>query len=68
MGSSPPSSQASLARKDVRRMLTIFAVLAVAGVLMFAVSRILGLLLLVVAEVFFVIAYRRFSKISKGEG
>ena len=49
-------------------MLTIFAVLAVAGVLMFAVSRVLGLLLLVVAEAFFVVAYRRFSKISKGEG
>lgn len=48
-------------------MLTVFAVLAVAGVAMLAVSRVLGLLLLVVAEVFFVIAYRRFSKISKGE-
>jgi len=50
MGSASPSPQSSLARKDVKRMLTIFAVLAVAGVLMFAVSRILGLLLLVVAE------------------
>lgn len=49
-------------------MLTVFAVLAVAGVLLFAFSRILGLLILVAAEVFFVIAYRRFSKISKGEG
>jgi hypothetical protein len=67
MGSASPSSQPSLGRKDVRLMLTIFAVLAVAGVLMFAVSRVLGLLLLVAAEVFFVVAYRRFSKISKGE-
>lgn len=67
MSSAPPSSQSSLGRKDVRRMLTVFAVLAVAGVAMLAVSRVLGLLLLVVAEVFFVIAYRRFSKISKGE-
>jgi hypothetical protein len=66
MGSASPSTS-SLGRKDVRRMLTIFAVLAVAGVLTFAVSRVLGILLLVVAEVFFVIAYRRFSKISKGE-
>ena len=67
MGSASPPPQTSLGRKDVRKMLTIFAVLAVAGVLLFAVSRVLGLLLLVVAEVFFVIAYRRFSKISKGE-
>jgi hypothetical protein len=68
MGPASPSSQSSLGRKDVRRMLAVFAVLAVAGVLLFAVSRILGLLVLVAAEVFFVIAYRRFSKISKGEG
>jgi hypothetical protein len=67
MASPAPAPQPSLERKDVRRMLTIFAVLAVAGVLMFAVSRVLGLLLLVVAEAFFVIAYRKFSKISKGQ-
>ncbi len=43
-------------------MLTFFAVLAIAGVLMLAISVVIGLMLLVVAEVFFAIAYRRFSR------
>jgi len=46
-------------------MLMIFAALAVVGVLALAFSRALGLIFLVVAEVFFVVAYRRFSKSSK---
>jgi hypothetical protein len=49
-------------------MLVIFAILAVAGVLMFLVSAVLGLAILVVAEVFFAIAYRRFSRLSKPPG
>jgi len=43
-------------------MLTLFAVVAILGVLMLAFSVVLGLALLVVAEVFFAIAYRRFSR------
>ena len=43
-------------------MLTFFAVLAIAGVLMLAISVAIGLALLVVAEVFFAVAYRRFSR------
>jgi hypothetical protein len=49
-------------KRSVRRMLTVFAVLAIAGVLMLRISVALGLVLLVVAEVFFAVAYRRFSK------
>ena len=49
-------------------MLTIFAALAIAGVLMLAISVAIGLILLVVAEFFFAIAYRRFSRRSKIPG
>ena len=49
-------------------MLVIFAALAFLGVLTLAFSRALGLVVLVVAEVFFVIAYRRFSKSAKPKG
>jgi len=65
MSSSAPPPQPSLDQKGVRRMLMIFAALAVVGVLALAFSRALGLIFLVVAEVFFVVAYRRFSKSSK---
>jgi hypothetical protein len=44
-------------------MLVIFAALALMGVLTLAFSVVLGLVVLVVAEAFFVVAYRRFSKI-----
>ena len=43
-------------------MLTLFAAVGIAGVLMLAISIPVGLALLVVAEVFFAIAYRRFAK------
>ncbi|MDG6915567.1 MAG: hypothetical protein JRN23_02050 [Nitrososphaerota archaeon] len=66
MSSSP--TQPSQDRTGVKRMLVIFAILAVAGVLMFLVSAVLGLAILVVAEVFFAIAYRRFSRLSKPPG
>ncbi len=46
-------------------MLALFAVLAIAGVLTLAISVVLGLVLLIVAEVFFAMAYRRFSKSPK---
>ena len=65
MGSSAPPPPPSLDQKGVRRMLMIFAALAVLGVLTLAISRAIGLIVLVVAEVFFVVAYRRFSKSSK---
>jgi len=68
MGSAAPPPQPSLEQKGVRRMLMIFAALAVIGVLTLAFSRALGLIVLIVAEVFFVVAYRRFSKSSKPKG
>ena len=68
MGSAAPPPQRSLDQKGVRRMLMIFAALAVVGVLTLAFSRAIGLVVLVVAEVFFVVAYRRFSKTSKPKG
>ena len=55
-------------RKGARKMLTLFAVVAVLGVLMLAFSVALGLILLVVAEVFFAMAYRRVSKRSRPAG
>jgi len=68
MGSAAPPPQPSLDQKGVRRMLMIFAALAVVGVLTLAFSRAIGLVVLVVAEIFFVVAYRRFSKTSKPKG
>lgn len=46
-------------------MLAVFGVLAVAGILTLVVSVVLGLVILLLAEVFFVIAYRRFSRGTK---
>lgn len=43
-------------------MLTFFAVIAILGVLMLAISVVLGLILLIIAEIFFAVAYRRFSR------
>ncbi|MGH9920885.1 MAG: hypothetical protein ACRD6W_18710 [Nitrososphaerales archaeon] len=65
MGSAAPPPPPSLNQKGVRRMLIIFAALAVIGIVTLAFSRALGLVLLIVAEGFFVVAYRRFSKVSK---
>ncbi len=48
-------------------MLSIFAVLAVVGVITLAVNVAVGLIVLVIAEVFFVIAYRRFSRLPKSK-
>jgi 4-hydroxybenzoate polyprenyltransferase len=57
-----PSPASSPDRKGVRKMLILFAVLGVVGVFLLAVSVLLGIIVLVVAEVFFVMAYRSFSK------
>jgi len=62
MGSPAPPKPSAPDRRGVRRMLTFFAVIAIAGVLMLAISVVIGLALLVVAEVFFAVAYRRFSR------
>ena len=62
MGSPATAAPSSPDRRSARRMLIFFAVLALAGVLMLAISVAIGLVLLVVAEVFFAVAYRRFSK------
>jgi membrane protein implicated in regulation of membrane protease activity len=43
-------------------MLALFGALAIAGVLLLAISIVIGLVLLVAAEVFFMLAYRRFSQ------
>jgi len=57
----PPSGQSG-----VRRMLVLFGILAIIGVLALAKNVVIGLALLVVAEGFFAVAYRRFSKGAKG--
>lgn len=46
----------------------LFAVLGVVGVLMLAFSIVLGLIVLVAAEAFFMIAYRRFARHSRSAG
>jgi membrane protein implicated in regulation of membrane protease activity len=48
--------------KGVRKMLALFGALAIAGVVLLAISIVIGLVLLVAAEVFFMLAYRRFSQ------
>ena len=65
MGSSPPPPTPSPDRKSARNMLFLFAVIAVLGVFTMAFSIVLGIVLLLVAEAFFAIAYRRFSGSSK---
>jgi 4-hydroxybenzoate polyprenyltransferase len=59
-GASSPASSPN--RKDVRKMLILFAVFGVAGVFLLAVSVVLGIIVLVVAEAFFLMAYRAFAK------
>jgi hypothetical protein len=66
MGSS--STAPPLDRTSVRRMLVVFGVLGIAGVVMLKFSVVIGLALLVVAEVFFAVAYRRFSRPPKPSG
>ncbi len=65
MGSAATNPQTSPDQGSVRRMLAIFAVLAILGVITLSLNVALGLVVLVVAEVFFVIAYRRFSRLPK---
>jgi hypothetical protein len=57
--SSPLSSHD---RKGVRRMLILFGVLGVTGVFLLAVSVVIGLIVLVAAEAFFLMAYRTFAR------
>ncbi len=59
MASAQPSK---FDQKGVKRMLVLFGTMALLGILTMAFSVILGLVLLVIAEVFFAVAYRRFSK------
>lgn len=49
----------------MRKMLVLFAVLGVTGVFLLAVSVVLGLVVLVAAEAFFLMAFRSFSKRSR---
>jgi 4-hydroxybenzoate polyprenyltransferase len=57
-----PSPGSSPSRKDVRKMLILFAFFGIAGVFLLAVSVVLGIIVLVVAEAFFLMAYRAFAK------
>jgi hypothetical protein len=62
MATNAPTPTSSPDRKGVRKMLILFAVLGVVGVFLLAVSVVLGLVVLVVAEAFFVMAYRTFAR------
>ena len=48
-------------------MLVLFGILGIIGVLTLVVSVVLGLAILIVAEGFFAVAYRRFSRRAKGQ-
>ena len=57
-----PSARESAHRKDVKKLLILFAVLSFLGVLMLLISVVVGVIILVVAEGFFAFAYLRFSR------
>jgi hypothetical protein len=65
MGTAAPPPAPSPDRTGVKKMLVLFAVLAILGVATLAFSVVLGLILLAFAEVFFAVAYRRFSRVSR---
>lgn len=56
------TSASPMKMKEVRKRLFLFGGLGILGVLLLAVSIVLGIIVLVFAEVFFVLAYRRFAK------
>ena len=62
MGSAAPSPSPPSGKNNVRSMLILFAVVAILGVFTLAFSVVIGIVLLIIAEVFFAVAYRRFSK------
>jgi hypothetical protein len=69
MGPPPAAAKnSSPDTKSVKKMLAIFGVLAIVGVLLLSQSVVLGLVFLGIAEVFFAVAYRRFSKTAKTSG
>ena len=68
MGSTSSSPGPAPDQKDIRRMLVLFAVLGIVGVFLLAVSVVVGLVVLVVAEVFFFRAYRRFAGRGRSAG
>jgi hypothetical protein len=57
--SSPLSSQD---RRGVRKMLILFGVLGIIGVFLLAVQVVIGLVVLVAAQAFFLMAYRTFAR------
>ncbi|HUI00500.1 MAG TPA: hypothetical protein VLX56_02580 [Nitrososphaerales archaeon] len=63
MSDRPPSSTQD--KKSVRTMLLLFALFGVVGILTMHWSVPLGLVVLVAAEGFFFVAYRRFSRASR---
>ena len=65
MVTTPPSSLSSQDRKGVRKRLIVFGVLGVVGVFLLAVSVVIGLVVLVAAEAFFLMAYRSFARRSR---
>lgn len=68
MSSAVTNPPGAMERAGVKRMLLIFAALAILGVISLAINVALGLIVLVVAEAFFVMAYRRFSKLRRSSG
>ncbi len=65
MSSETPPAPLSSDRRGVKRMLLVFAILGVLGVFALAISVIVGLIVLVAAEAFFFVAYRRFVRSSR---
>ncbi len=49
-------------KRDIKILLTLFAILSSVGILMLVISAVAGLIILMVAECFFAFAYLRFSR------
>jgi uncharacterized membrane protein len=68
MGAAAHSVVSAPERRSARRILLLFAILGIVGVVLLAFYFPLGLVVLIAAEVFFVMAYRRFARRSQAAG
>lgn len=62
MGAAAHSVLSAPERRRARRILLLFAILGMVGVVLLAFYVPLGLVVLIAAQVFFVMAYRRFTR------
>lgn len=68
MGPPATSSVQTPDRKAIRKMLLVFALLGIIGIVFFAISVVIGVVVLLAAEVLFFTAYRRYARLSRQQG